>query len=116
MCNSEQHSPADQVRLHTAMYPIHKRHDDIVIQRRMRENPDTHLVRQVYGVTYPGHTDAGTELGTYAEAERLALAQAEQSAVAAWYDETPNSERSILLGNFRFVPVVEPAASGRIPV
>ena len=39
------------------MASTQKRHDDIVIQRRFGQNVSTHAVKQVYAVTYPGHTD-----------------------------------------------------------
>lgn len=78
-----------------------KRHDDIVIQRRFGEHAATRTMRQIYAVTYPDHTDAGLEHTTYADAERAALDLAERAGVAAWYEETPNSERRTLLKNFR---------------
>lgn len=83
------------------MDPARKRHDDIVIQRRFGEDASTRTTRQVYAVTYPDHTDKGLEQPTYADAERVALALAERAGVAAWYEETPNSERRTLLKNFR---------------
>jgi hypothetical protein len=46
------------------------RHDDIVIQRRFGVHGSTHAVKQVYAVTYPGHTDHGTEHQSYDDAER----------------------------------------------
>jgi hypothetical protein len=83
------------------MDSMHKRHDDIVIQRRFGEHASTHAVRQIYAVTYPHHTDLGVEQESYADAERVALALAEQGGVSAWYEETPNSERRTLLKSFR---------------
>jgi Mor family transcriptional regulator len=88
----------------------HKRHDDVVIQRRFSEHVPTRLVTQVYAVTYPEHTDRGIEQATYADAEHLALARAERQGVSAWYEETPNSERRVLLKSFRVTPPT--AASG----
>lgn len=83
------------------MESMHKRHDDIVIQRRFGEHASTHAVRQLYAVTYPDHTDRGMEQPTYADAERVALVLAERAGVSAWYEETPNSERRTLLKSFR---------------
>lgn len=79
----------------------HKRHDDIVIQRRFAAHVPAMAVRQLYAITYPDHTDRGMEQPTYADAERVALVLAEQAGVSAWYEETPNSERRILLKSFR---------------
>jgi hypothetical protein len=79
----------------------HKRHDDIVIQRRFGEHASTHTVRQLYAVTYPNHTDRGLEQATYIDAERVALELAERAGVSAWYEETPNSEKRTLLKSFR---------------
>ena len=55
------------------MASTQKRHDDIVIQRRFGQNVSTHAVKQVYAVTYPGHTDQGTERESYGEAEQMAV-------------------------------------------
>lgn len=61
--------------------------------------PSTHdHARVVAGRGVLDSTTEGSEQGTYA-AERLALAQAERAAVAAWYDGTPNRERTIDLGD-----------------
>jgi hypothetical protein len=49
------------------------RHDDIVIQRRIRTHGATHAVTQVYAVTYPSHDDQATECNSYEDAERAAL-------------------------------------------
>ena len=83
------------------MVSTQHRHDDIVIQRRFGEHASTHAVKQVYAVTYPDHTDQGTERESYAEAEQIALALAEERAVSAWYEENPNSGRSALIKSFR---------------
>jgi hypothetical protein len=83
------------------MDSTHKRHDDIVIQRRFGADASTRAVRQIYAVTYPHHTDRGLEQGSYADAERVALVLAEQAGVAAWYEETPNSEKRTLVRSFR---------------
>jgi len=83
------------------MDSTHKRHDDIVIQRRFVTNASTCAVRQIYAVTYPGHTDRGLEQGSYADAEQVALVLAEQTKVSAWYEETPNSEKRTLIRSFR---------------
>jgi hypothetical protein len=90
------------------MDSTHKRHNDIVIERRFRENASTHAVTQVYAVTYPDHTDRGQEHGSYEDAERVALALAEQAGVSAWYEETPHSLKRTLLKGFRQAPPEPP--------
>jgi len=65
-----------------------QRHDDIVIQRRFGENTSTRAVKQVYAVTYPDHTDQGTERESYGEAEQIALTLAEEKGVSVWYEES----------------------------
>jgi hypothetical protein len=77
------------------------RHDDIVIQRRFHAHGATHAVTQVYAVTYPGHTDQGTERDRYEDAERAALEIAEARGLSIWYEETPQSGRRILVKSFR---------------
>ena len=77
------------------------RHDDVVIQRRFSENASTHAVKQIYAVTYPDHPDHGTERETYDEAERAALALAEERGVSVWYEESPHSGRRVLVKSFR---------------
>ena len=77
------------------------RHDDIVIQRRFGEHASTHAVKQIYAVTYPGHTDHGTERESYGEAERAALTLAEEKGLSVWYEETPQSGRRTLVKSFR---------------
>ncbi len=77
------------------------RHDDVVIQRRFGEHAATHAVKQVYAVTYPGHSDAGTERESYDEAEHTALTLAEERGLSVWYEETPQSGRRTLLKSFR---------------
>jgi hypothetical protein len=72
------------------------RHDDIVIQRRFHEEAATHLVRQVYAVTYPGQTDEGTEHTTYDEAERFALGLAEPHGLSVWYEESPYRGKTLV--------------------
>ncbi len=81
-----------------------KRHDDNVIQRRFAEHASTHTTRQVYAVTYPGHSDRGTEQEGYAEAERVALEIAEAKGFSVWYEETPQSARRTLVRSFRPPP------------
>src|SRR3954471_5707018 len=56
-----------------SMTPTQPRHDDIVISRRFGEHASTHTVKQIYAVTYPGHTDRGEEHDNYDEAEEAAL-------------------------------------------
>ena len=54
------------------MLPTQPRHDDIIIRRRFGEQASTHMVKQIYAVTYPGHTDQGAEHENYGEAEEVA--------------------------------------------
>ena len=61
----------------------------------------THPIRQVYAVTYPGHTDDGTEQASYGEAERIALALAEVHGLSVWYVENPQSGKRTLVKSFR---------------
>jgi hypothetical protein len=81
--------------------PTHPRHDDIIIYRRFREHAPTHAVKQIYAVTYPGHTDRGAEQDTYGEAEKVALGLAEGQGRSVWYEETPQSGRRTLVKTFR---------------
>jgi hypothetical protein len=80
---------------------IQPRHDDIVIQRRFGEHTATHAVKQVYAVTYPGHTDHGTERESYDEAEQMALTLAEEKGLSVWYEENPQSGKRTLVKSFR---------------
>lgn len=83
------------------MMYIQLRHDDVVIQRRCHANGATHVVAQVYAITYPGHTDQGTERDRYEDAERAALELAEARSLSIWYEESPQSGRRILVKSFR---------------
>jgi hypothetical protein len=83
------------------MASAQKRHDDIIIQRRFSENASTHAVKQIYAVTYPGHSDQGTEHGSYDEAERIALKLAEEKGLSVWYEENPQSGKRMLVKSFR---------------
>ena len=83
------------------MDSTHKRHDDIIIQRRFGENTLTHAVKQFYAVTYPGHSDQGTERRSYDEAERIALTLAEEKGLSVWYEENPQDGRRTLVKSFR---------------
>jgi hypothetical protein len=67
------------------------RHDDVVIQRRVRVQDAMHAVTQVYAVTYPGHDDHGTESRQYEDAELVALEVAEARRLSVWYEESPQS-------------------------
>jgi hypothetical protein len=78
-----------------------QRHDDVIIQRRFGENTSTHVVKQIYAVTYPGHSDQGTERGSYDEAERIALTLAEEKGLSVWYEENPQDGRRTLVKSFR---------------
>jgi len=80
---------------------MQQRHDDIVIQRRFGENASTRTVKQLYAVTYPDHTDQGTERESYDEAEQIALTLAEEKGLTVWYEENPHSGRSTLVKSFR---------------
>ena len=77
------------------------RHDDVVIQRRVRVRGATHAVTQVYAVMYPGHDDHGTECRQYEDAERAALEVAEARGLSVWYEESPQSGRRTLVKSFR---------------
>jgi len=83
------------------MGSMQQRHDDIVIQRRFGENASTGAVKQVYAVTYPDHTDQGTERESYDEAEQTALTLAEEKGLSVWYEENPHSGKSTLVKSFR---------------
>ena len=61
----------------------------------------THAVKQIYAVTYPGHTDLGAERVTYPEAEEVALRLAQEQRRSVWYEENPQSGRRTLVENFR---------------
>src|SRR5580765_3200814 len=64
--------------------PTQPRHDDIVISRRFGQHASTHAVKQIYAVTYPGHTDRGAEHESYGEAEEVALELAEGQRCSVW--------------------------------
>jgi hypothetical protein len=83
------------------LIPTHPRHDDIIIYRRFGEQASTHLVKQLYAVTYPGHNDMGTEHETYGKAEEVALGLAEGQGRSVWYEESPQSGRRKLVRSFR---------------
>jgi hypothetical protein len=77
------------------------RHDDIIICRRFGEHASTHAVKQLYAVTYPGHTDRGTEHESYDEAEKIGLGLAKEHGLSLWYEENPQSGRRLLVKSFR---------------
>ena len=83
------------------MVSTQKRYDDIVIQRRFGENASTHAVKQLYAVTYPDHTDQGTERESYSDAEQIALTLAEAKGLSVWYEENPHSGKRMLVKSFR---------------
>ena len=83
------------------MAPTQPRHNDIIIRRRFGEDASTHAVKQIYAVTYPGHTDLGAEHENYGEAEEVALGLAEEQGSSVWYEETPQSGRRTLVKSFR---------------
>jgi hypothetical protein len=83
------------------MASMQTRHDDIIIARRFGERASTHKITQLYAVTYPGHTDQGTECESYGEAEQAALRLAKEHGLAVWYEENPQSGRRLLVQSFR---------------
>jgi hypothetical protein len=83
------------------MTPTQPRHDDIVIRRRFGEHASTHTVKQIYAVTYPGHTDQGTEHENYDDAEARALGLASAQGRSVWYDESPQNGKRTLVKSFR---------------
>jgi hypothetical protein len=83
------------------MSSTQKRNDDVIIQRRFSENASTHAIKQIYAVTFPGHSDQGTEHGSYDEAERIALTLAEEKCLSVWYEENPQDGRRTLVKSFR---------------
>jgi hypothetical protein len=83
------------------MAPTQPRHDDIIIRRRFGEHASTHAVKQLYAVTYPGHSDQGAELENYDEAEQAALGLAKGRGSSVWYEESPQSGRRTFVKSFR---------------
>jgi len=77
------------------------RHDDIVIRRRFGEDASTHAIKQIYAVTYPGHTDQGAERRNYGEAEEVALGLAQEHRRSVWFEEYPHSGKRTLVKSFR---------------
>jgi hypothetical protein len=82
------------------MAPTQPRHNDIIIRRRFGEDASTHAVKQIYAVTYPGHTDEGAEHDNYGEAEEVALRLAQDQGRSVWYEENPQSGRRTLVKSF----------------
>jgi len=82
------------------MAPTQPRHNDIIIRRRFGEDASTHAVKQIYAVTYPGHTDEGAEHDNYGEAEEVALRWAQDQGRSVWYEENPQSGRRTLVKSF----------------
>jgi hypothetical protein len=83
------------------MPPTQPRHDDIIIRRRFGEHASTHTVKQIYAVTYPGHSGQGAERESYREAEEEALALAQEQRRSVWYEESPQSGKRTLVQSFR---------------
>jgi hypothetical protein len=83
------------------MAPTQPRHGDIIIRRRFGEHASTHAVKQLYAVTYPGHTDLGAEREIYDEAEAVALELAQGQGCSVWYEENPHSGKRTLVKSFR---------------
>jgi hypothetical protein len=84
-----------------SLAPTQPRHDDIIIRRRFREHASTHAVKQIYAVTYPGHTDQGGEHENYGDAEVVALGLAKGQARSVWYEEGSQSGKRTLVESFR---------------
>jgi putative aminopeptidase FrvX len=84
-----------------SLLPTQPRHDDITIRRRFREHASTHVVKQVYAVTHPGHTDYGAAHENYGDAEVVALGLAEGQARSVWYEEGSQSGKRTLVRSFR---------------
>jgi hypothetical protein len=82
------------------MVSTQTRHDDVIIQRRFGQSKST-LVTQIYAITYPGHSDHGTEQESYDEAEAMAIALGKDRKVSVWFEETPYGGRRTLLSDFR---------------
>lgn len=83
------------------MIPTQPRHDDIVIRRRFGQHPATHIVKQIYAVTYPGHTDQGAERENYGDAEEVAVGLAQERRRSVWYEESPQSGKRTFVKSFR---------------
>jgi len=77
------------------------RHDDVIVQRRFGQSKSTLATLQIYAITYPGHTDRGSELESYDQAEAMAIAIGKDRKVAVWFEETPYGGRRTLLSDFR---------------
>ena len=77
------------------------RHDDVIVQRRFGPSKTTRATLQIYAVTYPGHTDQGSEHESYTEAEAMAIALGKDRKVSVWFEETPYGGRRTLLSDFR---------------
>jgi len=77
------------------------RHDDVIVQRRFGQSATTRAVTQIYAITYPGHTDRGSEHESYTEAEQIAIALGRDRKVSVWFEETPYGGRRTLLSDFR---------------
>ncbi len=73
----------------------------INLRRRFGVHALTHAVKQLYAVTYPGHTDLGAEHEIYGEAEAVALELAQGQRRSVWYAESSQSCRRTLVRSFR---------------
>jgi hypothetical protein len=78
-----------------------KRDDDIVIVHRFGEETRTQTVKHVYGVTYTGHDDVGSECHSRDEAEAKARDLAMQRNVSVWYEDDPRKKAGILIDSYR---------------
>ena len=83
------------------MAAVLKRDDDIVIIRRFGEETRSQTIKNVYGVTYPGHNDLGSECHSLSEAETKASQLAEQRGVSVWYEANPRTREGTLLVSYR---------------
>lgn len=77
------------------------RHDDVIIQRRFGQSKSTGLVTQLYAITYPGHSQRGSEHDSYGDAEQTAIGLGRDRGVTVWFEEAPTSGKRTLIENFR---------------
>jgi hypothetical protein len=87
------------------MVTTQTRHQDVIIQRRFGQSKSTGAVTQRYAITYPGHSDLGSEHEIFAEAEQMAIALGRERKVTVWFEETPQSGKRTLLEDFRSADV-----------
>jgi hypothetical protein len=83
------------------MPPIHRQSDDIVIIRRTGTEAGSGRVVEVFAITYPGHTDIGTECRTSKGADRKGRALARERRVTLWYEDGLIAGTGELVESFR---------------